>query len=673
MKKISINKIILVLFVLFGVIKLQGQVVDTAFIDKRIDSVYNNYKDSTLIFSTLFGAINQSKRLNYKSGEVSAMHLLGYIFLTYGKLDSSRKYLFLSHELARGITNQKTIAQNYKLLAIYYETTDQFDKSLSLLFRSLLIWKKINDKKREAGCYISIGVNYQRLGDNTKSIYYYNKAIKYFESVKNEGALASIYSNLGAIYNYLGNVDSAIFYLNNAIIYQTKINDNYGLSKALANIGHSYSYLGNYTKALDCLFRAINLNEGGENNFNNVNAYARIASILVSQRKLKEAEKYVFIAIKMYKKSGKIKSLIETYNTANQLFELKKEYKTAIKYNALSTFLTDSLEVALNKNVIRELEIKYKILEKEQENELLKSENKLLESESKNNTLLVISFLVVLAISVFLALNLTVVKKTKNKLIQKNIIIESKNKEVANQNGNLAHLIEENHSLMGILAHDLRSPFSKILGLSNLLADEKEEGERVVFTNYINSICVESLQLIQDTIDISQIFNEKHNATPLKIEQFLPSHVLNNLMDSFKFIADEKNIKLELVNTIEDIEIINSKEYLTRILDNLISNAIKFSPLNSQITVATIKLNTSLVFSIKDNGPGFSELDKQQLFMRFKKLSARPTANESSSGLGLFIVKQLTNLMLGEIEVISEQSKGSEFILTIPLKVDNNA
>lgn len=673
MKIFSINKILTIFFVLLGVIKLDAQVIDTAYIDKRIDSVYKDTNDSTFAFSTVFDAIKQSRETGYKAGEVSAMHLLGYLFLDYGYLDSAKKYLLLSHELTKGINNEKVIAQNYRLLAIYYESTDKFDEALDLLLRSLIIRKRIKDEKGEYATYISIGVIYQRLNLDSKAITYYNKALKYFEKVKNESAVTSIYSNLGAIYNGIGKVDSAIIYLEKVIAFKAKIGDKIGLAKGYHNIGTSYSFLGKYNKAIECFNKSIELKAGSENNFANANDYSMIGRCYLKLKNYSEAEKYLLIGEKKLRAANSLSSLIETHEYLSELYENQKDFSKAIYYNASANKLNDSLELVKSKNIISELETKFKTQEKEQENELLKAKNKLLESESKNNTILAIALLVVLFISIYLAYNLSVVKKTKNKLISKNEIIELKNQEVANQNKNLAQLIEENQSLMGILAHDLRSPFNKITGLTHLLEEEKDENEKAIFINYINTICKDSLQLIQDTIDISEIFNDKHTVTSIKIEKFSPSDVLANLMNSFKVIANEKSIDIELVNAIENMEITNSKDYLTRILDNLISNAIKFSPAHSQVVFTATRLNNNLVFSIKDNGPGFTELDKQQLFMRFKKLSARPTANEASSGLGLFIVKQLTNLMHGDIQVISEFGKGSEFVLTVPIEMANQA
>jgi signal transduction histidine kinase/Tfp pilus assembly protein PilF len=674
MKALNTYFIIIISIVLFsGTITVKAEKTDSKKIEKRIDSVYKNTNDSVFAFSTVFDAIKQSQEIGFKAGEVSAMHLLGYLFIEYGYLDSAKKYLILSHELTKGINNDKVIAQNYRLLAIYYESTDNFDKALDLLFRSLIIRKRIKDEKGEYATYISIGVIYQRLNLDSKAIIYYNKALKYFERVKNEAAVTSIYSNLGAIYNGIGKIDSAIIYLEKVIEFKSKIGDKISLAKAYHNIGTSYSYLGKYTKAISYFNKAIELKAGSDNNFNIANDYTMLGRCYLKLKNYAEAEKYLLIGEKNLKANNGLTSLTETYQFLADLYEEKKDFTKYVYYTASLNRLNDSLELVRNKSYISEFETKFKTLEKEQENELLKAQNQLLESESKNNTLLAISLLVVLFISIYLAFNLKLVRKTKNKLINKNKIIELKNQEVANQNKNLAQLIEENQSLMGILAHDLRSPFNKISGLTHLLEEEKDENEKAIFINYINTICKDSLQLIQDTIDISEIFNDKHTVTSVKFEKFSPSDVLDNLMNSFRVIAKEKLIDIEVINAIERLEITNSKDYLTRILDNLLSNAVKFSPIKSQVIFTATLLNNNLVFSIKDNGPGFTELDKQQLFMRFKKLSARPTANEASSGLGLFIVKQLTNLMHGDIQVISEFGRGSEFVLTIPVKLPNNA
>ena len=116
----------------------------------------------------------------------------------------------------------------------------------------------------------------------------------------------------------------------------------------------------------------------------------------------------------------------------------------------------------------------------------------------------------------------------------------------------------------------------------------------------------------------------------------------------------------------ENINMNTDKSYLSRILDNLISNAIKFSPHGTSMKVEASLENGGIRFSVRDQGPGFSEADKKDLFKKFKKLSARPTGGESSNGLGLAIVKILVDRLGGKIQLNSAQGQGSEFIITIP-------
>ena len=116
-----------------------------------------------------------------------------------------------------------------------------------------------------------------------------------------------------------------------------------------------------------------------------------------------------------------------------------------------------------------------------------------------------------------------------------------------------------------------------------------------------------------------------------------------------------------------NIEFMTDQNMLTRILDNLVSNASKFSERGKTIHLKIGLEGKNLKFSVRDEGPGISETDQQKLFGKFQILSSRPTAGESSTGLGLSITKALTEKLNGSIEVKSKLSSGAEFIVSIPL------
>ena len=114
------------------------------------------------------------------------------------------------------------------------------------------------------------------------------------------------------------------------------------------------------------------------------------------------------------------------------------------------------------------------------------------------------------------------------------------------------------------------------------------------------------------------------------------------------------------------VNVIADRLYLTRILENLISNAIKFSPRHKTVVVSIEPNDDTVRIGVKDNGPGISEGDQQNLYMKFHPLTAKPTEGESSTGLGLSIVKSLAEKMKGQISCESKLGEGAKFILTLP-------
>jgi signal transduction histidine kinase len=111
---------------------------------------------------------------------------------------------------------------------------------------------------------------------------------------------------------------------------------------------------------------------------------------------------------------------------------------------------------------------------------------------------------------------------------------------------------------------------------------------------------------------------------------------------------------------------LSMKNTTHQVLDNLISNAVKYSPLGKNIMIRLLQNETYIRCEIQDEGPGLSEADKKKLFGKFNRLTARPTAGEHSTGLGLFIVKKLLEAMGGRVWCESELGHGATFIVEFP-------
>jgi signal transduction histidine kinase len=168
--------------------------------------------------------------------------------------------------------------------------------------------------------------------------------------------------------------------------------------------------------------------------------------------------------------------------------------------------------------------------------------------------------------------------------------------------------------------------------------------------------------LITDLLDVNYLNESAHKEVSILIDL---KQLLENRINSFKISADFKSIEIVVSYSIQS-PFYSVPDYLNRIVDNLLSNAIKFSEKHSRVVIHSAMENDWAIISIRDSGPGFTDEDKQYLFQRFKKLSARPTGGESSNGLGLAIVKTLVDRLGGQIQLQSEHGKGSEFIVKIP-------
>ena len=172
------------------------------------------------------------------------------------------------------------------------------------------------------------------------------------------------------------------------------------------------------------------------------------------------------------------------------------------------------------------------------------------------------------------------------------------------------------------------------------------------------------LLLINDLLDIAAIESGK---ITLNKEKTDIEELLNLENYSMKIMADHKNINIETIIFSEIPELNIDKNRMHQVIDNLLSNAVKFSYQNTTITIKAEKENNEVAISIIDQGQGNSEKDLSKLFKPFEKTSTKPTNKESSTGLGLVIVKKIVELHNGRIEVSSKQLTGSTFKVLLPL------
>ena len=227
----------------------------------------------------------------------------------------------------------------------------------------------------------------------------------------------------------------------------------------------------------------------------------------------------------------------------------------------------------------------------------------------------------------------------------------------------LKHVNQEKNKFWSMATHDLRNPLGVILQATKRLKTKTLSQEKAEHMLDLISKSGEGLQhLLEDLLNISAIESGKLN---LQIITFNLNDIVNERIELFKIKALEKNISLENMTT--DSAMVEADPMrISQVIDNFLSNSIKYSPLNTHIKISIRKSTSHIRLSVIDEGPGVQEQDVKNLFKAFHRLGHRTTGGESSHGIGLSICKRIMDAHKGKAGYSQQSSIGSEFYFELP-------
>lgn len=248
---------------------------------------------------------------------------------------------------------------------------------------------------------------------------------------------------------------------------------------------------------------------------------------------------------------------------------------------------------------------------------------------------------------------------------QKNAV-EAQKSEMETLNESLRELNNEKNEFLGIVAHDLKNPLSNISMLAKVLHVEARTLTSVEveeFSGDIQTASTRMFDLITNLLDVNAIENKAVRLTPIPFDLM---EVAQYVASDYRGRAEAKQISMHVEIPPDNTMVFADKSSTLQILDNLVSNAIKYSPPEKRIFLRVSKHENSVLFEVQDEGQGLTEEDKRKLFGKFARLSAQPTGGEHSTGLGLSIAKKLAEAMNGDIWCESELGKGAKFVVKLP-------
>jgi signal transduction histidine kinase len=337
----------------------------------------------------------------------------------------------------------------------------------------------------------------------------------------------------------------------------------------------------------------------------------------------------------------------------------KKDLEKAIVYTRKYNVLKDSVIKRLS--VLKETDVNQQLANLEKQDEITNLSN--------NNKLQRLYLDVAIVCGILLIIIMLLIWRTWRRSKLDMAVVILLNKQVNEQKTNLEKALDEvkyssqeKDRILRAVAHDLRNPLGGIASLSGIMVEESEHDKELQNQlALIKDTATDSLELINEILEAT-----KNSTGELKKQWVDVNAMLNNSVELLRFKAAEKHQQILLKSLGSSLDININREKIWRVLSNLISNAIKFSPVDSLILVGASQKKDHIVISVQDHGIGIPDNMKEKVFNMFTDAKRPGTIGEKSFGLGLSISKQIIEKHNGKIWFESEVDKGTTFYISLP-------
>lgn len=635
--------------------KPQIQKIDKYILQAR--KAYPSNREKSLEFSEKANKL--LKTANYPKGKADYYMQIGRTLRDTGNTDDAEQKFLKAKNIYIKIGDKVGLADFYFNTSMNNVMQGNHEKALEASNTALKMYEKLGIIKELCLTVINMAYIYKRMGDPAtglsiildlidkynlqdnpflKQIAYVSisdmyiamgmneEAFKYLEECKNlKSDLFNDYHK-NKVDLKLANVllqkkeyKKALAVYREVLKYDKKTGFKLAMSNTYNDIGMVYDYLKDYSQALKYFLLSYKISSGIKDNFNLANVIINIAQMYFYQKNFDAAITKLNEALNLAKQTGAQLQIGQCYHFLYRSYKEKKDVATSFDYLEKYIEIQEKKYEEETKQLTDNLQKVYKFKMSAREAEILKDKNEKL-----------------------------------NEALQK---VEAQNQE-------LDVLNTEKSELLRIVAHDIKNPSNNIAGLANVLMEEGKEISTEEYNELLENIinCSSQIEgIIFNVLKSSSLESAKLEPVFKKVDVAKLIHDTIALNDNK---AGQKSIKI-LFSEKDKIFLTTDRTFLQQVIDNLLSNAIKFSDAGKLIKIKLKQDKNFVYIRVKDEGPGIRPEEKEMLFNKFTKLSSKPTKGESSTGLGLSIVKKLVDTLGGMIWCESKYGKGSEFIVKL--------
>jgi signal transduction histidine kinase len=636
-------------------------------LNQQAEAQVNGNTDSANALATK--AIKLSKAEGYNIGLAQGLSILGYSSYIKGDYEKAKLYSEQSIEIGQesGLREETVLA--FQALGMICINQGKSAEAIRIFSRLVDLAAEESNQQLAAEACSNLGLAYLNKKYNQRAQKWMALAIQMYKKI--EDPQGEVFANLNYARLFLvqDNFDSALLYTQrSAAIARTTDNDR-ALLHAMMLLGKISQREGKLAAAEHHYSEAYKMSSDANLIWEKANLATWLCDLYYEKKNFEEAIKYGEIAVALGRDAKLIfvlqrvnNLLAKSYLENNELQEAESHLRY-LEHIIDSLALEDSVDLMstiIDLHTLKEEELNLEFISKQ----LAKAKAGI----SQRNMLLAGSILTSILLLIILTLIVRSSRvKTRNnvKLLALNAKIGKHKERLEKANDALDATNKEKDLLLGMVAHDIRSPLNKISGLVHILELETDATDnRHEIYSMVQRTIKDAKKLANELLEINKI----ESGTIRKTEDILHvSEFIRQLIDQHKAIAAEKNIQLQFIQNCDEVEFVSDRKILQRIFENLLSNAIKFSEKNSIVRIKADIAQNQIIMKVIDEGLGIAKEEQHHLFTKFGKTSTRPTNGESSNGLGLYIVDQLIKTVGGNLTFQSELGKGSQFEVALPL------
>lgn len=566
-------------------------------------------------------------------------------------------------------------ARAYNMRGIIYFNLKITDLAMANLLQGARIADSFGLERVRVSALNNVGTiqeNEGRFDDAMKS--YRSARAGYLKLGAKPSAVMAL-TNVALVYMDLKQYDRALEVCDSVLQEIENPDDPNPHARVYGLMGEIYKAKKEYPKALQMLDQSIDLAaKGGDDHARAEDMITRAEvkyHLDMDQNALEDLDQ----ALVMERQLGVLPFVVDCYDLYARIATKQGRANEAVVWLEKSRALLDSIHLEEKSTALANYQTLYDVEQKDAKIDLLNKNKEVQEAKLLNVWylfgLVSVALLALLVILAVLIRNNQVRRRINLELQSKNAQISRQNEQISqqisaltSQNEQLNNLNHEMAGLLHVVAHDLKAPLNQV---ANLIEVAEEDGhlnpnqERVL--SMAKKVTNNAGNLVKDLLELG---NAEHESAQLKKISVPLSALIAEVAETFAADAAKKSIEIRTALPEEEAYCVTEPNHLRRVLENLVSNALKFSPSGKTVGISLAAEGKRMRISVQDQGPGISPADQKNLYRKFHRLTARPTAGESSSGLGLAIVKTLVDQLGGEIAVESELGVGSTFVVRIP-------